>query len=250
MKLTQKTIPALTLPQGKSEAIHFDDDLPGLGLRIRAGGSRSFIFQFKIGGQHRRMSLGSVAAISPARAREIAGELHAKIRLGHDPVADKFERRQRATETMGAALQNYLVYRQSRLKPRSMTEVRRHLMKNCRSLHGLPFAKIDRRTIAARLSGLLAERGPTTTNRCRTALSAFFAWCIREGLLDAKPVIGTNRQAEKSRERVLTDDELKRIWNALGTDDYSTVVKLLMLTGQRANEIGGLRWVEISGDKI
>src|SRR5262249_27238594 len=61
---------------------------------------------------------------------------------------------------------------------------------------------------------------------------------------------GTNIQAQKSRERTLSGAELKRIWGALGFDDYSTIVRLLMLTGQRANEIGALRWSEIVGDKI
>jgi len=59
MKLTAKTIPHVRLAAGRSEEIHFDDSLPGFGLRLRQGGSRSFIFQFKVGAQNRRMTLGS-----------------------------------------------------------------------------------------------------------------------------------------------------------------------------------------------
>jgi integrase len=73
---------------------------------------------------------------------------------------------------------------------------------------------------------------------------------MREGLLDNNVVVGTNRQLERSRERVLSDTELKIIWDALGPDDYSAVVRLLMLTGQRASEIGGLRWSEIVDGEI
>jgi len=67
-RLTQKTIAALMLPEGKSENITFDDDLPGFGFRIRASGSRTWIVQFKIGGHHRRIALGSDALLRvPAR---------------------------------------------------------------------------------------------------------------------------------------------------------------------------------------
>jgi integrase len=112
-------------------------------------------------------------------------------------------------------------------------------------------ARIDRRAIAGKISAISNEKGAPTANRVRAALSGFFAWCIREGLIDHNVVIGTNIQVERSRERVLSDTELRRIWNALGSDDdYSRIVKVLMLTGQRANEIGALRWPEIVGDKI
>jgi Arm DNA-binding domain len=102
MKLTQKMVAAVTLPKGRSELIVFDDDIPGLGVRLRTGGPPRWIFQFRVGAKQRRISLGPVSAISVARARELAGELHAKVRLGHDPAATKAEEQVRAVETMGA----------------------------------------------------------------------------------------------------------------------------------------------------
>jgi integrase len=250
VKLTQKAIAALGLPEGKAETIIFDEDLSGFGLRIRAGGARTWVYQFKIGNQNRRVTLGSVAALTPARARETAGEMHAMVRLGRDPAGEKSEGRMRAAETMAVVVQSYLAYQRAHLRPRSYVEVERHLLKNCKPLHGQPLAKIDRRAIAARISYIASSSGAVTANRMRASLSAFFAWSVREGLLDSNPVIGTNRQPEKSRARVLADDELKIIWDALGLDDYSTVVRLLMLTGQRADEIAALRWSEIAGDRI
>src|SRR5262245_4095839 len=235
MRLTQKTIATLMLREGKSESIMFDDDLPGFGFRIRASGSRTWIFQFKIGGQHRRMTLGSAAVLAPARAREIASELHAQVRLGRDPSAERNESKMRAGETMSAILENYLVFKRGELKPRSYVEIERHLMKNARPLHSLPVSKITRRDIAGRISTIAAKLSGSSANRLRAALSAFFAWSVCAGLIDNNPVIGTNCYSEQSRDRVLSDDELKIIWDALDADDYSTVVKLLMLTGQRLN---------------
>jgi integrase len=250
MKLTQKTIAALTLAEGKSETIIFDGDLPGFGIRIRAGGSRTWVYQYKLGHQHRRVTLGSLAALTPAQARDTAGEMHARVRLGEDPAGDKAESRARAAETVIAVVQSYLTYQSGHLRRRSYTELERHLLQYCKPLHGLQLAKIDRRTVAARISEVCNTSGPATANRVRASLSALVAWAMRQGLLDSNPVIGTNRQPEQSRTRVLSDAELKIIWDALGSDDYSTIVKLLILTGQRRDEIGSLCWSEVGDDQI
>ena len=70
---------------------------------------------------------------------------------------------------------------------------------------------------------------------------------MREGLADANPVIGTNRAVdERSRDRVLSDDELVAIWQACREDDYGRIVRLLILTGQRREEVGGMS----GGDKL
>jgi integrase len=251
MNLTQKTIAALTVPKGKSEAIFFDDEVPGFGLRLRAKvGASRWIFQYRFGPQQRRVTLGHFPALTVAKARENASHLHARVHLGSDPQAEKVEHQARAAETMAATLQAYLAHQRINLRPRSYVEVERHLNKYCKPLHGLQLAKIDRRIVAGRIAKVTSDSGPPTANRTRASLAAFFSWAIGEGLLDHNPVLGSNRNLEKPRERVLEDDELKAIWAATdGSDDYSAVVRLLALTGCRATEIGSLRWSEINLDK-
>ena len=119
MRLNLKTIATLVLPEGKSEMIVFDEDLSGFGLRIRAGGKRTWVYQFKIGDQNRRVTLGSVAALTPLRARETAGELHAMVRLGRDPAGEKTEGRARAAETVAVTVQTYLDHKRKSLRPKS-----------------------------------------------------------------------------------------------------------------------------------
>ena len=251
MKLTQAAVATLKLPKGKSETITFDDDLPGFGLRMRAGGSCTWIYQYKLGSQHRRVTLGNAAALTVTQARKTATELHAHVRLGKDPAGEKIEGRVRATETMGAIVQTYLAHQRQRVRPRSYAGTERHLLTYSKPLLILPLVGINRRTIAARLSVIAAKSGAASANRMRSSLSAFFAWCMREGLLESNPASGTNVQPEKSRERVLSGDELKLIWNATaGDDDYSAIMRLLMLSGQRREEIGGLRWSEVLEDRI
>jgi integrase len=248
---TQKAVDALVLPPGKGEVILFDDDLPGLGLRLRTGGSRVWVFQYKTGARNRRMTLGAARVLSLVQARRMASELYAKVRLGRDPAGEKIESRAHAAETFAALVQAYLTRQRARLRPLSFDRVERHLLKHCRPLHPLQLDKIDRRTIAARLAAIETNNGPVAANRVQSSLSAFFMWSMRQGIVDSNPVIGTERRQERSRDRVLNADELKEIWNATaGDDDYSVIVRLLMLTGQRITEIGALRWLEIEGDRI
>jgi integrase len=171
--------------------------------------------------------------------------------LGRDPAGEKAEGRARAAETVGPVLKIYLPQQRARLKSRSYVEVERHLLKHCRSLHGMRLTQVDRRAVASQITALATKIGPVTANRVRASLSAFFAWAIREGLAESNPVIGTSRSPERSRDRVLSPAELKAIWAATADgSDYSTVVRLLALTGQRASEIAGLRWSEVVDDQI
>jgi integrase len=251
MKFTPTAITALRLAPDKNELIVFDDDLPGLGLRIRAGGTRSWIFQYRVGRKTRRLTIGNAGIVSLARARKAAAELHARVRLGGDPSNEKAESRRAAADTLGAALADYMPYQKARLKPLSYVQNERHLQKHCRPLHAMQLTKIDRSTIASRISRVRAKSGPVESNRVRSSLAAFFAWAIREGLVDANPAAGGNKEKEKPRERVLDADELRAIWQATATHrDHDAIVRMLMLTGCRGAEIGGLRWSEIEGDRI
>ena len=182
MNLTQKAVEVLALPKGRSELIVFDDELAGFGLRLRRAGSRTWIYQYKIGIQHRRVTIGSTAALTAAQARRTAGQLHAAVRLGRDPAGEKEEGRIRAAETMETVLRPYLSEKRGRVKPGSYAGIERHLLKHCRRLHGLQLVKIDRRTVAAAIAMIAAKSGPTEANRVRASLSAFFSWCMAQGL--------------------------------------------------------------------
>jgi integrase len=247
MKLSETSARRLDLPKGKAEAIVFDDDIPGFGLRLREGGSRAWVVQYKIGSKQRRMTLGSIKTVSATKARASAKDILASVRLGKDPQGEKAEARITAAETFKLAVDRFLDRQERRLRPKTYTDVRRYLLSHWRPLHGLSLAKITRATVAARLAAIAHESGLTAADRARAALSAMFAWAIREGLCDANPVIGTNKASDaRPRERVLSDKELADVWRALGDDDYARVVKLLILTGSRREEIGGLRHVEVN----
>jgi integrase len=251
MKLTASAIKNHK-PLAKPDYILFDEDVPGFGLRIR-GPARTWIFQYPIGTPPhritRRYKIGNLAAMEPAKARKVAEDLHAKVHLGEDPAAQKRQNRSEASDTFGKLVEAYLAFKETELRGGSYDQVRRHLQTNVKSLHALPLSSIDQRTVADRLNAVARASGAVTANRTRASLSAMFAWAMGEGRAVANPVANTNKREEKSRERVLTDDELRTVWLAAEDDHHGTIVKLLMMTGQRRGEIGGLRWSEIDLDR-
>jgi integrase len=248
VKLTPTSIRTLKLAKHR-EKTFFDDDLPGFGVRVRAGGSKSFVVQYKFGPRHRRLTLGAVSTLDLGKARATAKDLLAAVRLGRDPAGEKLEAREQAAETFGALLPRYLARQRAKLKPRSYVETERHLLVNAKPLHPHPVKKIDRRTIASRLAAAAESNGPTAANRLRASLSTYFMWLAREGLVEVNVVANTNRAPENgARSRVLADAELRDIWHAVGNDRYGAIVKLLMLTGARRDEIASLQWSEIDVD--
>jgi integrase len=172
------------------------------------------------------------------------------VRLGRDPAGEKIEARVKAAETLGALLPRFLARQRTRLKPRTYKEVERHLLVQAAPLHACSVGTIDRRVVAIRLAEIAASSGPVAANRARASLSTCFAWLMREGLIDANPVLNTNKAPESgAREGVLDDGEIREIWGALGDDHYGAIVKLLTLTGQRRDEIASLRWSEVDLDR-
>ena len=250
MKLTTATVPKIGLPAGKTDHIEWDDEISGLGLRLREGGSRSFIFQYKLGTKHRRMALGVATPETVARARKTAAKLHARVKLGQDPASDKVEAQRQASETFEPSAQEFLDTLRDRYRPGSFREIRRHLTLHAKPLHHLPVARITLRDIAEVVSSVTKQSGAVTANRVRSSLNVLFVWLIQNGRVPANPVVNSGKNQEKARDRVLSPTELKLIWTNLNCDQFSAITKLLMLTGQRASEIAGLRWSEIADGQI
>jgi integrase len=259
MKLTAKNIGGLELPAGKSDHLFWDDEIPGFGLRLRAGGSRNFVFQYALGRKQRRLSLGAATKEGFAKhkdkdgtinlgIREQAAQLHAKVRLGQDPAGEKTENRKRASDTFEVIAKRYLTSKKEGMRPGSYAEVERHIVKHAKPLNGMQVAKVARRDIATLLGTIKAASGPVAANRVRSTISDFFGWAMSEGVdgIETNPVIGTNKWEESARDRVLKDYELRAIWKHSGDSHHGAIIKLLMLTGQRAEEIASLRWSEIT----
>lgn len=253
-KLTNDSV--RTLPAGpKGDALYADADgkqgVPGLYLRVRKSGSRTFVIQWRQGDFQRRSTVGKVGVLTLDEARKKARKLLVGIDAGHDPIAAKVRTKVTDKLLFETVAKDYLEARARDMKASSLDQCSRHLKLYFKPFNKLAVGKIDRALVAAELRTIAKARGPVPADRSRSTLSAFYAWCIGEGFADENPVIGTNKSsAGISRDRVLTDDELVAVWNAAPDNDYGRIVKLLMLTGQRRDEIADLHWAEISADAI
>jgi hypothetical protein len=213
----------------------WDTHVTGFGARRQTNGVFYYV-RYRHNGQQTVKSIGRHGPWTPDTARARAKQLLGTVAGGTDPFAQAL-----AGEGFAATVERYLERKRPALKPNSFRETGRYLHNHSAPLHRLRLDQIDRRKIAALLGDVETTRGPASRNRLRNVLSAFFSWCIQEGLLDANPVQGTAKANESgSRERVLTPEELRKLWRALGDDPFSDVVRLLLLTGQRRNEIGKL----------
>jgi integrase len=250
MRLTKASVARLTIPEGKTESIVFDEAMPGFGVRLRAGGKRTWIAQYRLGSKQRRLTLGTLETLDEAEARRRAKTALSKVHLGQDPQMEKSERRAQASVTLGSVADFYLSHAERSLKPRSYLEVKRHLKQHWGPLSERALSSIARPDVAACLASIAAKNGPFASNRARAALSALFSWAIGEGIANENAVVGTNKATEEiSRDRVLSSDELRLAWRYAGDGHYGAIVRLLILTGQRREEVGGMLWSEIDFDR-
>ena len=247
MRLTKPNVNGLKIPDGKSETIVFDDQLPGFGVRLRAGGKRTWIAQYRVGTKQRRVTLGTVEALDPDEARRRARDVIARVQLGGDPQVEKHTARARAQDTVGSIVHKYLSsYAERNLSAKTLVEVRRNLTSHWKPLHEAAAHSLRRSAVAGRLAEIATENGPYAANRARAYLAAMFSWAIEQGLVDDNPVAGTGRiTKEVSRDRILSDPELALIWQHSGAGDYGSIIRLLILTGQRREEVAAMLWSEV-----
>lgn len=255
IRFTDAYVRKLALPPGKSDHIAWDPDLPGFGVRLRSG-KASYVVQYRVGIEQRRKSLGDVRKVGVDDARGIARKRFAQVELGVDPDAEEAKRKSEQEadgRTFEKVAELYLAAQKARLDEGTLRKntyiaEERYLRRHCEPLRQKPVSKVEFEDIASLIRKLVKDHGATSAARARGALSAFFAWCMRQGLgVKANPTIGTDNPVygKAPRDRVLTDDEIRVIWKHCLEDDFGKIVRLLLLTACRRDEIGCLRWPEL-----
>ena len=204
--------------------------LPGFGLRLREGGKRTWIVQYRVGAKQRRVTLGTVETLNADEARKRARSALSKVHLGHDPQLEKGESARASGRN--PRVHRGAVPRRTRGKAPQAKNLGGSDALSAQALEAFtrrpPLTKFVRVAVAGQLGRIAKERGPIAANQ-KPGLS-FDALCVddREGLADANPVVGTNKAAEEmSRDRVLSDEELRLVWAYAGEGDYGVIIRLL-----------------------
>jgi integrase len=238
MPLTDLTIRSLKHQKGKQFDIT-DKGYPGLTLRLSTN-SKAWVFIWRRRGKTHRITIGRYPDMTLAQARETWRNMRTAVAAGKIPVAPA----KRKPGDFLSVSEKWLAIDQA--KNRSVKEVRRTIMRYCQALHGMAIADITKHDIR---DVLHAVEVPAMRRRVFTRMRRLFTWARTEDYITSHPMDGLARPgADVKRERVLSDDELARVWRVCGQIGwpYGPVIQLLFLTGARRSEIAGLRWSEIN----
>lgn len=252
MKLSAVTVQKI---KPASHRLEVPDALcTGLYLIVQTSGRKTWQVRYRHSGVHRRMKLGGYPILSLGEARERAKQVLAAVQLGRDPAeevrAAKAPRPEEQRDRIAPLIELYAKRHLTNLK--SGETVKRQLDRFVvkawgeREIHA-----ITKRDVIELLEGIADTGRGVTANRVRAYLNTFFNWAVQRDVILVSPALGVRPVSkEESRTRVLSDDEVRWFWQACEEIGYpwGCLGKLLLLTGQRLNEVAQITRDEISGD--
>jgi integrase len=230
VRLTDLSLKSLRPPQ-EGQRTYTDDALPGFGVRISQGGSRTFVLVH--GPTRRRETIGRFPPLTLQEARAEARRRLAQYTLGKLALIPI---------TVEDAVAQFIAAAEKRNKPRTVRDYRR-LLKRHFNLGTTRLGDVTATEIQRRLDRLSAT--PNEQNHAFTIAQIFFRYSVAQGWLDRNPYEGMSLPNRTTpRDRVLADAEIAAVWRAADGYGYpfGTIVQLCILTGQRRSEIGRLRW--------
>lgn len=281
VKLTKRIVDAAE-PREARYTI-FDSSIPGFGLRIYPSGQKSWIFEYRPGGGGRRISkkrvtIGKVGDFTPDKARKLADELRAKVKIGLDPQGDKSE--QREAPTLSEVAQIFLTaHVEAKRAPGTMSHYQDVINRLVLPKLGRLNAKDISRADIARLH-LENRSTPFQANRILAIVGSMYGYASKHGLVPEglNPARGIERFKEKGRERYLSVEELERLGAAIRKAETDGVawkinpkgktkhvpkvrratiigehaaaaLRLLIFTGARLREILHLEWGQVDFER-
>jgi integrase len=270
MKLTERKIEALTTGRGQKDRLVFDDAQRGLAVRVTASGGRTYLCQYTLNHQKWRVPLGSCSALSLLKAREAAATIMGDVAKGRNPAAERKEaaaaewaKRVRGRLTLAVLIQDWARLHLAHRRPRYATEAVRALRHALAKHLDRSAEDLDRATVVHALDSLsrrhehkgrrtgVSSRGTAIAGRTAAYGRACFSWAIKRGTVRSNPFAELPLPTTiNKRDRVLNDEEAAAVWRAAceATHPFGAIVRLLMLTGQRREEVAGMRWAELSQD--
>jgi integrase len=229
-----------------------DGLLPGLYLIVQPSGAKSWAIRFRANGKTAKLTLGRFPAIELAKARELAREQIEAVARGRDPAAEK--RATKATRqeialptTVGGLCDRYI---EQHLKPnvRRWENARGEIDNHIRPRLGRLALTALTRAHVREMAREVGEAYPVAANRALARLRAVLNWAVAEDLVEANVAAGIKRPTrEYPVDRILSDTELRAVWEATDTFNYPAreFAQLLILSGQRRDDVRLMHWDEV-----
>ena len=256
-KLTKRFIDAAK-PDPKGHYFVWDEEMPGFGIRILTSGKKTYQVQYRKGGRTRRNSIGMHGTVTPDQARKHAKELLGRVAKGENPAEERAIHR--GASSVAEVCERFMTeYVPTHCKESTAKEYRRNIDLFIKPALGTRKVPDITRPDIAKLHHDHRDK-PYQANRTLGVLSVIFNQCEIWGLRPdgSNPCRHVKKYEEKKRERFLSEDELKRLWDTLhacekdGSENPSAcnAFRLLILTGCRLGEIQTLKWEYIKEDGI
>ncbi|WP_306132159.1 tyrosine-type recombinase/integrase [Roseivivax marinus] len=254
--LTSKGVEALKPDPDRRQEIP-DPALAGLYLVVQPSGAKSWALRYRYAGKPKKLTLGRWPLMGLADARVAATDAIEAVEHGNDPSAAKkrtkaarLEAQLSERDKIKTLIDQYSKRHLAGLKSGATVkrELERHVVREWgeRDIHD-----IAKRDVIDLLDGIADSGRVVTANRVRAYLNKFLNWCVERDVIAASPAVGVKPAAkETSRDRVLSDAEVRWFWRACEVEGqpWGTLGKVLLLTGQRLSEVAGMRDAEITGE--
>jgi integrase len=216
-----------------------DDYMRGLYLIVQPTGTKSWAVRYRHAGKSAKHTIGPYPVFGLKQARDAAAEVLRAVAEGRNP-------KRRQAGSVGDAVEQFLERHGKHYRPKVFSEASRRLeLYVVDSWGNRTLDSVTRADVRAMLDKIEA---PVAANRAHSIVRKFFNWCVENDLLANSPVANVRKpNPETSRDRVLTDEELKAVWLAANKIKYpfGPVLQLLILTGQRRGEVAGMMWSEL-----
>jgi integrase len=259
-KLTDRFLAGFTVEGGRKDRLVFDTACPGLGIRVTAKGSRTFLVQWTDPATRRKVRepLGVWGNLTIGQAREAARVRLGAVAKGIDPKAERLRRRADAEReraetalTFEVLIEEWKSLHLAHRRPRYAAEAERAIRRGLSGLLKFPAARISRTDAVNALDQIVKAGKPVTAGRTMAYARSCFAWGKQRGKVPENPFAELPiSPGTTERERVLNDAEVAEVWAAADTLSYplGPFYKLMILTLQRREEVAGMRWSELSED--
>lgn len=246
----------------------WDEAIPGFGLRLSSTGKKSWVLGARVLKAGRRVFsrivLGSYPAMTLSEAREKAREAKLLASQNKDPrelnVKEKAARVEESRNTFSVLADDFLAkyVKRKGLRP-TTTRDYVHTLKgrDVTAWKDRPVASITKRDILDAMDRIVARGAPVAANHFLSYVRRFFWWCVEREVIQASPTDRVSPPVEvEKRERALSAAEIKEVWAAMSAlevsdepkqrgDIFGRLFKLLLLTGQRREEVAAMRWDEL-----
>ncbi|MDZ7753038.1 MAG: tyrosine-type recombinase/integrase [Gammaproteobacteria bacterium] len=247
-------------PPGKPKVDIFDDLVTGLCLRVGTR-TKTWYAVYDLGrktvwqklGKARTSKADPATGSAAPEARKAARAAIELATRGEDPRQQPTEvLPDAARESFNAVADDYLeLHAKVKLKQKTADAYERELKRVKKKIGHKPITQVSRRNILDITEGYLKDGHPAQATQTHRLLAALFNWCVARGILATSPLAGLKIPAKvKPRDRVLTSEELRVVWQATGALGYpfGPFVRLLLVTAQRETELAHMRWNDIAGD--